>query len=422
MRIRTALVGGLLAVTTAAGTAPALAGAEAAAASGLVWQTNGWNAGPKSTAQLCTDDHTPLTAGQSVVLQVMRSGAWVTEKSVTVGDENSCLEVQPDELTGKPGSYYLRAVTRLSPGGPLLEGTTAVTLRTAKPPVYFEDNTDFYSLTTTRNRSVPLYVGTPAGQRVDVQRRVRGNWVTVSRTTVPATTALDALVRLPVPTRPGQATLRAVVRATAWTTQVISPVFTEHQTDTARYGSYLIAARKQMARFCPSTPIYVNPPAVQAGNPHGAIGMAMTDIDQYGADTWRFEGWILLRAGMTGKQLQHVALHECVHNVQGRAAIEDKYRAEMDKAWGLWPTVGHEGQADCMAWHLGRSTRDLYYVRGCNTTQQANAQRMWQAWGYRYTSAAYVFTPPSSTAAADASDDDAMEPRFSSERTAAPSA
>jgi hypothetical protein len=416
-RIRTAALAGALALTVAAGAAPAAA-APQAAATGLDWQVYGWSSGKDAEADVCTDDWTPLTPGQTVVLQVMRGGAWVTEESVTVGADDSCLTVPVAPLVGRPGSYYLRALTRLAPGGPLLEGTTAVSLRAERPVASFEDNTEFYSLTTTKSRSVPLYLATPAGQRIDVQRKVGGSWVTVSRTTAPTSSKPEVLVRLPIPTRVGQATLRAVVRATAWTTQVISPVFTEHQTDVKKYGSYLVAARKQMARFCPSTPIYVNPPAVQAGNPHGAIGMAMTDIDVYG-DKWRFEGWILLRAGMTGKQLQHVALHECAHIAQGRAAIEGKYWVEHDKAWGLWPTVGHEGQADCMAWHISRSTRDLYYVRGCNSTQRANAQRMWQVWGYKYQGATYVFTPPPFTASGTA--DDATTPRVSHESGAAAS-
>ena len=404
-RIRTAVVAGLIAVSAAAGATPATA------ATGLQWSVYSWNSGPDATATVCTDDWTPFTEGQSVVFQVMRSGAWVTEKTVTVGPDGDCMEVNIAELTGKPGSYYLRALTRLSPGRPLLEGTTSVTLKAATPTAYFEDNREFYSLTSTKGRTVPLWVVEPNRQTVDVQRKVGGSWVTVSRTTVPATTRSEALVRLPIPTRAGQATLRAVVRATAWTTQVISPVFTEHQTDTGKYGSYLIAARKQMAHFCPSTPIYVNPPAVQPGNSRGAIGLAMTDSDVQPDGKWRFEAWILIQSGMTGVQLKDLALHECAHIAQGRASIEGKYWDEMDKAWGLWPTVGYEGQADCMAYHITRTTRYLAYVRGCNSTQQANAQRMWQSWGYKYQGATHVYTPPSSMAAATGSKDP-LEPHF----------
>ena len=402
-RIRTAVVAGLIAVSAAAGATPA------AAASSLEWSTYDWD----KSASVCTDDWTPLTPGQTVVLQVMRSGVWTTARTVTVGTDDDCLPVDTAALTGKPGTYFLRALSRLVPGGPLLEGTTSVTLRAETPTPYFEDNREFYSLTSTKGRTVPLFVQGPNRQTVDVQRKVGGNWATVSRTTVPATTAAEALVRLPIPTRTGHATHRAVVRATAWTTQVISPTFTMHQTDTKKYASYLVTARKHMARFCPSTPIYVNPPAVQPGNPHNAIGMAMTDIDVQPDRRWRFEGWILLRAGMTGGQLKDVALHECAHIVQGRAAIEDKYWAEMDKAWGLWPAVGHEGQADCMAYHIMGTTKYLYYVRGCNSTQRANAQRMWQTWGYKYQGATYVFAPPASGAStAGSGADDALEPRF----------
>jgi hypothetical protein len=254
-----------------------------------------------------------------------------------------------------------------------------------------DDESDFFSLTTTPNRSLTVGVSPARGQAVDLQRKWNGNWVTVSRATAP-TGALWQLMEVPVPTRAGTGTYRTVVRGTTWSRQGISQPFSLHQTDYAKYKSYLASARQHMARFCPGTPIYINTPDVLPGNPYNRIGQA-TGSWQWpaGSSPGFLKTRIELRSGMAGTELKAVALHECAHIVQYRAVIEDKRDLELQRAWNLWRSTGDEGQADCMQYVFTKSKLYFGYVTGCTTTQVANATRMWQDYGLEYQANPYVW-------------------------------
>jgi hypothetical protein len=176
-----------------------------------------------------------------------------------------------------------------------------------------------------------------------------------------------------------------------------------------KHRQYLIAARQAMARFCPSTPIYVNTAAFQQGS--NLAGLHTPTIDYLDHDTFRFRSRIELRSGYSGTFLKHLSLHECAHAVQARSWIEGKYwDVEVPKAEKLFPGTGFEGQADCMAWVITRSTSSMYYVRGCSTLQQANARRMWQDYGYEYQGASYTWTDPTGTIGSTGGTDEKVAP------------
>jgi hypothetical protein len=391
--LRRTLLGVLATAVTAAGVlAPTAA---QAATTAIHWDTSsGATLDASRQASVCTqgmwDD---FERGQTVVVQVLLSGAWTTKQQIVTDGWANCVPVTPSELVSGPGTYSFRAQFRPSPETAVLTASATYTLVKEASFAWTGDSFDYFSLTTTPNRSLPLSVSPARGQAVDLQRKWNGNWVTVSHATA-ATVDSSPPIDVPVPTRPGTGTYRAVVRGTTWSTQSISHTFFLHQTDYAKHKSYLATARQHMARFCPGTPIYIDSPDVVRGNAYGSNGRATGQWRQaIPSQSGFLRTRIELQSGLTGTYLKHVALHECAHVVQFRADVENKYELEMQRASNLWRTVpGPEGQADCMSYVITKSKASMDYVNDCTTTQVANATRMWQDYGLEYQSNPYEWS------------------------------
>jgi hypothetical protein len=265
--------------------------------------------------------------------------------------------------------------------------------------VYLIDAPDH--VMTVQAKRVTPEIPLARGQIVELQRRDRVGWVPVSRVRAPAS-GTDVKVSLVVPTRAGNAAYRVLNRASLWTQAYATSPFVIHQTDYVRYASYIASARRVMGSFCGQIPIYVDAPGVLPGNPsnpQNAIGRAWGSWwSESGTHTLRT--LIELRSGMSGTNFKHVALHECAHVIQFRANVVDNYDAEQGRAWRFFPYSGFEGQADCMAYLYVRDPWSLYYVPGCSSAQLTEAARMWNTYGYRFTSSPYVWHDPAASAAA----------------------
>ena len=393
---RRAVLGVLLTTATALG-GVGLAPGAAAATAAIEWRTWGSTLQPDAPVDVCTTDGMYFDAGQTVTAQVLVGGNWVDKASVTTPHEwYACVSFAVRDLVPAPGAWSVRALTRANPSAPLLEARSTLSF-VADPSSVQPPGEEFYFHTGARTKTVRVQVSPANGQQVELQRRAGSRWVTVGRATVPR---LDESVALDVrvPTRAGNATYRLVNRATTWSTRSVSPRFLVHQTDSRRYSGYIAEARRHIARYCPKTPIYVDIPEVE-GSGTGTIGLAWGSW--YGDQA--SGGWLRTalaqRSGLRGKELEHTALHECAHIVQYRAGVEDKYYLERDRAWRLWPRVGHEGQADCMAHHFSRVERMYYVPRGCSPRQMDSSRRMWRTYGPKYQAAFYRWGP-SGTAAA----------------------
>ena len=253
------------------------------------------------------------------------------------------------------------------------------------------DESELHSLTTTQGRAVPVNVSPNRGQDVDLQRKVGDAWIGVSRVKADTGNA-DGQVRVTVPTRPGLSRYRVVVRPSTWSTQTISASFTMHQTDVDKHRTYLIKARGYMSRFCPHNPIHIDTKHVLGDGNWGVVGWAQSS-NMWAVDgsSGRISTRIDLRSGLPLAQLRHVALHECAHAVQNRALVEQRQEIEEARASTLWPRVGGEGQADCMAYYLTKNADWMGYVGGCTTTQLANAKRMWLDYGSKYQAHPYTW-------------------------------
>lgn len=380
--LRRTVLGVLATAVTAAGVlAPTAA---QAATTSIRWETwSGTTLRLGAPASVCGDDWTGLGEGQTVVVQVMLGGVWTTKQQITVGEWESCVELTPSDLVSGPGTYYFRALFRPAPSAPLLTASTAFTLVKQASSVEMREGPQLFSYTTTPDRSILVRVYPSLGQYVDLQRKVGDAWIGVSRVKADTGESADGEVRVPVPTRSGLSRYRAVVRPSTWSGQSISTSVTMHQTDMAKHRSYLISARGYMSRFCPNNPIHIDTTYVQGEGNWGRIGYARSawSGDESGGEiTTRID----LRSGLPMSQLRSTALHECAHAVQTRAYVEGKHDVEDARARNLWPRVGHEGQADCMAFHVTRNDDWLGYVSSCTSTQLSNAQRMWQDYGLKY--------------------------------------
>jgi hypothetical protein len=360
----------------------------AATAHPIAWSTYSTTLAPSSTVSVCADG-TALRRGQAVLLQTLRSGRWVTAKTVTITSQyQRCLDVRPATLVAKPGTYHFRAATRFPSAASLSEARITLTLQADPYSSAYAYTTEDKYLTSSTNRVATVSLSSATGQRVELQRKDGGVWRTVASRTAPHA-AYGTTVGIPIPAKVGLATYRAVSRATAWTRQSISSTFDVHQTDAARYGGYIATARQVISRFCPKTPIFVDTPSVRTGN---TIGYASGWWQGGGPGGGSLHTSIELRSGLTGTELRHTAMHECAHVVQYRTVVEGRYDAEQSNAWRLYPEVGDEGQADCMAYQVVRARQPLYYVDGCTSTQLADAQRMWLTYGSKYQAAVFTWT------------------------------
>ncbi len=380
-KVRTISLGVLLAVLLVLSAAPT---ASAAPVPRIAWYTYGSTLSADSTVDVCSTEAS-FQRGQTLKIQVARSGVWKTARSYDAARLQGqwCVSARPSELVSRPGTYWLRATTWTAGGA---KAEQRIRLTFTRAGVWPDVRTAEYT-TTRADRTVRVTLSSAYGQSVDLQRKSGSSWRTVQRVRAPRA-GNGVTVRLGVPTRAGTATYRVVSRATSWTATGISSTFSVHQTDTARYGGYIAKARRHIARWCPKTPIHVDTQYVVPGNPYGRIGSA--------SQSWSWEGSggsysarIDLRSGMTGDQLRHVAVHECAHVVQGRAVVQGRRDVEERNAWQRYPEVGDEGQADCMAYAIVRSSRHLFYVRGCSASRLRDAERMWQRYGGKYQAATY---------------------------------
>jgi hypothetical protein len=385
-RLRLVALGALLVVSAALGVAPA---ASAATTFGLTWASYGAEFGDTESYLSPTEAFHP---GQTVRLQLWQGGAWVDKRvlgaSTLAGQWG--VEVDLARIVPGPGRYTLRALTRADASSPVTEARLSVTLKRA--PEYFLDaGAPEDSTTTARHRVVTVRLEESVGQSVRLQRKSGAHWRTVSRAR--AATSGAGSFQLPVPAKAGLSTYRVVASPTTWVEGATSEPFTIHQTDTVRFASYIKQARRYMARYCPRTPIYIDPPDVRGRSAGDTVGMAWSSV-QDAAGTSTLTTWIELRSGLTGKELRHVALHECAHIVQDRAYVTGRYEADEKVAYTLYPRVGIEGQADCMAYYFVRWKPALYYVRGCSSADLRNAAGMWRAYGKKYQSPVYTWRNP----------------------------
>jgi len=382
-RVRTVSLAVLLAVLGLLGAAPA---ASAAPTVGVTWDTYGSSSVRADGSVAVCAAGGGFQQGQTLKIQVARNGEWGTARFYDAAElrYRSCVYPRPTELVRGAGTYILRATT-WSAGGARAEKQIRLTFTPVD--VWPGVRATGYTTTTASDRAVRVTVDAVHGQQVDLQRRSGSSWRTVERAAAPRSGS-SATVRLAVPARAGSTSYRVVVRATPWTTTATTKTFSIHQTDTARFGGYIAEARRYMARYCPSTPISVDTPSVAGAGQSGRIGRA------YASWSWGDGGGSLstrieLRSGLTGDQLRHTALHECAHVVQYRAVVDGRRDAEEQRAWQLYPAVGTEGQADCMAYLHVRAARPLYYVTGCSAAQLRDAERMWQTYGGKYQAATY---------------------------------
>jgi hypothetical protein len=155
----------------------------------------------------------------------------------------------------------------------------------------------------------------------------------------------------------------------------VSETFTLNQTDTAKYRSYIRTIRKIIAGYCPRTPVYIDAPGVAPG--FSTVGLAWLRALPNGRTTTYIE----IQSGLTGKELRHVALHECAHIVQYRLDRVGRYGELTAATNKLYGGNGIERQADCMAYYFVRWKPALYYLNGCSRAQLRNAARLWRAYG-----------------------------------------
>jgi hypothetical protein len=395
-RLRSVLLATLLCAATVAGVAPA---ASAATPFGIAWRFfGGPGVTPSTSAQICPTgaDYQP---GQTVQVQVLTNGAWITRRTFPVPSLLwACIDVSPAQVIARPGRYAWRAVTQQS-GGPLVTAQATVNALADRNDVYLTDY-PAYSYTVQAKR-ITARVGLARGQIVELQRLDRATWTPLARVRAPQSGS-DVPVTFGVPARAGNAAYRVVSHATTWTQQGAARPVTLHQTDYARYASYIAAIRRTVVSICPQNPIYVDSQLVLRGNsanPNNAIGRAHLSGSSSGADNV-ITASIHFRSGMSGTQLKHVAFHECGHVVQWRSRVVDNYDAEEDRAYAFFPYNGFEGQADCMAYLFVRDRRSLYYVPNCSSAQLTEAGRMWNTYGYRFQPSPYAWRSAAASAAA----------------------
>lgn len=223
---------------------------------------------------------------------------------------------------------------------------------------------------------VTVTVSAP-GPTLRLERRDREGWTMVATTTAEATT-----VRLPVPSRAGDATYRVVLTPDGAGTVRTSPDLAIFQSDTGAHAAYVARARAAVRAFCPLTPIYVNSPDVRSGQTVGKAHSAWTWTD--GRASWTQS--IRLRSGLPDTVLEHTALHECAHVVQVRPLVdgESAYAesvARTERLYARGPAEPGELQADCMASLITGRTAVMYYARTCSARQRADARAMWREYG-----------------------------------------
>lgn len=377
----------------------ALGGAPAAKADGssIVVMDSGWPTGSLSVCPMGAG----FESGQTALVQVLRGGAWVSTRTYAQSGWSGCIQADATALVPGPGTYSFRALSRIPSTGELLTSeAAAVTLRKddgqiswlgARNGIRYPGPRIFseglrLSTRSAKDRLTPVLVHAAHGQVVDLQRKVGSRWINVHRVKAPAS-GTDVTVRLTFPVRPGSSTHRFVSRATAWNPTVVTDSFTVYQAASSTRASYIAEARSYIASYCPKTPIAIDTRAVASGGPIGmASAYTSTSRGRKVLNT-RIE----LRSGMAPDQLRSVALHECAHVVQYRSMVQRRYGELTRQAEKLWPGLGVEGQADCMAFQITRDARYFGYVRGCSKAQLVNAAKLWKAYGRKYQAAAYAW-------------------------------
>jgi len=252
---------------------------------------------------------------------------------------------------------------------------------------------------TAKRTPVQAGVRNPRGQHVTLQRLDRGRWTTVRSRTAPRTGSV-AWVALALPAKAGDVRYRVVVPTGRTRATAAVRAFSVFQSDARKHARYITKARSYVARYCPSTPIYIDTPSI---GPRTA-GVATTTVvgpfappGKRKATRMRWEQAIELRSGMSTSQLRHAALHECAHIVQARPLVAGakaaaKRQKITEKRYGAKGAAAAERQADCMATALTGSSRHLYYVPRCTRAQLADARAMWRGYGTKHRSPTLTWT------------------------------
>ena len=386
---RTALV-----VLSAVGVLLGVVPAARAASFSIGWTQDGGALAPGADLAVCADSG--LESGQTLNVQGLEGGTWVSKRTYTRAPEDWCFEFDPTALVPGPGTYGFRASSRLPSTGELATTDPATfTLRADDGRISWLDSGDFMatdgwmgaglrlSTLSASSRITRVRIAHAHGQVVDLQRKSGSSWLNVSRVTAP-TTGEDVAVRITFPARAGMSTHRFVSRATAWNPTVVTGSFTVYQSAKRNTSSYIAEARSYIAKYCPKTPISIDTPDVRTG---AALGKA-TYTYGWGSGSILYTK-IELRSAMPPDQLRSVALHECGHVVQYRSIVQGRLDEVRKQAATLWPSLGVEGQADCMSYQVTRDDHWFGYVDGCSSAQLINAAKLWQTYGGKYQAAPY---------------------------------
>ncbi|MGY2127737.1 hypothetical protein [Blastococcus sp. SYSU DS0617] len=365
----------------------------------LSWSQSGGELPAGQNPAVCPSGY-GFESGQTVLVQALQGGAWVDKRTYAARPVwGWCFEFDATALVPGPGTHTFRALSRVPSTGQLATTEAATfTLRKDDGRVFFRNAGDFLAtydwmgaglrLTTTspQNLVTSLEIDRAHGQVVDLQRKAGSNWVNVGRARAPET-GTDVTVRIRIPVRAGHATHRFVSRATAWSPTVITPPFSVYQTAKRNRAAYVAEARHYMAKYCPKTQILIDTPAVTSGSVAGRASYGMAFARGKKVLLTRIE----LRSGMAPDELRFVALHECAHIVQYRSVVQGRFGTVQKQAARLWPGLGIEGQADCMAYQVTRDFHWFGYVRGCSKAQLVNAAKMWKTYGGKYQGATHRF-------------------------------
>lgn len=272
------------------------------------------------------------------------------------------------------------ALGSMSTGSGGLSGATRTTTLLGEPTAR--------ELQTTEERTaVEVRVVRPRGQTLTLQRREGGAWRTASSARAPRSAA--ATVELDVPVATGSHDYRVVMARSPYNLRSVTERFSIFQSDAEEHRDYVARARTFVADLCPSTPIYVDSPAVTDGD---TVGMAWTSwrwTSGGGRTEWTWSQTIELRSGLTDVLLEHTVLHECAHVVQVRPLREgqdvyDTSVAATEAVFADGDAAPHEQQADCMASAVTGETAYNYYASSCAGERAESAEALWERYGRRY--------------------------------------
>lgn len=147
-----------------------------------------------------------------------------------------------------------------------------------------------------------------------------------------------------------------------------------------KHRGYENKASKYIKKWCPGVPVYVS---TRLG---GFNGQAVFEYGGRGRD-YAGATYILVRPGLSSRDLQSTMLHECAHIIQYRVMIRRG-------GWDAWySTKGYakrggtpqmEIEADCMAKAMNRNVGFLYYTaqKPCSRAEVAKSAKVLRKYGH----------------------------------------